>query len=374
MNTWTRVGLVVLRVVIGWHFLFEGVSKLESWYHGPREGKPVWSSAGYLSESQGPLAPWFRQQVGDPDGNALAKLTLPKEADKLPAVVETEWTAQFNGFVEHYGLGKDKAVQPEYVGVVGVMAIGPFPTTLPWAVIVRGSKDDQMQLTLAKEDLEIARQRALAWFTGGTREVPSKIASVSEKVKETTPERIALYKKKLQQLADIEEKGMPAFDHDVWKDNYRALKKEIATLRTELLRDLDKPFNDTMAVAKFRLSKAQLDKGSVPQAATVTNLDRINIITAWGTTIVGACLLLGLFTRLSCVAGACFLLLFYLAMPALPWLPDNVKSEGHYVFINKNIIEMIALLALATTSSGKWLGLDSLLQFVNPFRKRQAAA
>jgi uncharacterized membrane protein YphA (DoxX/SURF4 family) len=327
-----------------------------------------------LKESQGPLAPWFRKQVGDPDGDALARLTLSGEAGKLPEVVEADWTAQFNSFVEHYGLGKDKAVQPEFVGLVGVVAVGPFPAAVPWTAVARSAKGDQSQLTLAKEDLEMARVNALAWFSSGSREVPSKIASVSEKVKETTPERITLYKKKLQQLDDIEEKGMPAFDHDVWKENYRTLKKEIATLRTELLRDLNKPFNDTMAVAKARLSKAQLDKGAVPQHKPVTNLDRINIVTAWGTTLVGACLLLGLFTRLSCIAGACFLLLFYLAMPALPWLPDNVKSEGHYVFINKNIIEMIALLALATTSSGKWLGLDGLLQFVNPFRKRQPVA
>src|SRR5207237_2922839 len=54
--------------------------------------------------------------------------------------------------------------------------------------------------------------------------------------------------------------------------------------------------------------------------------------------------LLGLFTRTACIVGAGYLLMFYLAMPSLPWLPDNPRSEGHYLFINKNIIEMIALL------------------------------
>ena len=80
MNTWTRIGLVLLRVVIGWHFLFEGLEKVDSWYHGPREGKPVWSAEPYLRESQGPLAWWFRQQLGDPDQEALAMLTLPEGA------------------------------------------------------------------------------------------------------------------------------------------------------------------------------------------------------------------------------------------------------------------------------------------------------
>jgi len=376
MNAWTRIGLVLLRVVIGWHFLFEGLEKLDSWYNGPREGHPVWSAAGYLSESQGPMAWWFRQQAGDPDNKALAKLTLPKEPGKLPPAVEKEWLDQFHRFVEHYGLGIDKAVQPENIGVLAVSLVAPFPAAVPWPALGRSlpnGKGELPQLALAQEDLDWARTRALDWFANGSRQVPSKLPGVDEKLKETTPERIATYKNKLRQLAEIEGQGMPAFDRDVWKDNYRALKKEIATLRAELLRDLDKPFNDALSVAKFRLSKAQVDRGPVPEpAAVASDLDRINFVTRWGLTIVGACLLLGLFSRTACVAGAGFLLLFFLAMPALPWLPANPRAEGHYQFIDKNIIEMIALLTLATTQSGKWLGLDGVVQFLNPFRWRKA--
>jgi thiosulfate dehydrogenase [quinone] large subunit len=39
--------VVVLRVLIGWHFLYEGVSKLTT---------PGWSAAGYLLQSRGPFA------------------------------------------------------------------------------------------------------------------------------------------------------------------------------------------------------------------------------------------------------------------------------------------------------------------------------
>ena len=35
--------LVVLRILIGWHFLYEGLAKLTN---------PYWSSAGYLSQAQ----------------------------------------------------------------------------------------------------------------------------------------------------------------------------------------------------------------------------------------------------------------------------------------------------------------------------------
>src|SRR5262249_33781145 len=80
--------------------------------------------------------------------------------------------------------------------------------------------------------------------------------------------------------------------------------------------------------------------------------------------VVGFCLLVGLLTRPAALFGALFLLMFYLAMPPLPWVPDNPRVEGHYLFVNKNIVEMLALLTLATVPSGRWLGLDALLRLM----------
>jgi uncharacterized membrane protein YphA (DoxX/SURF4 family) len=376
MNTWTRIGLVLLRLVIGWHFLFEGLDKLDSWYHGPREGSSEWSAEGYLRESQGPLSDWFRGQTGDQDDAALKQLT-PDEPGKLPAATEAKWQKEFDAFAAHYELGNHVAVQPEHVGALALTPLAPFG--VPGPALVRAVQKDagpkKLQLTLAQQDLAAARERTVKWLTEGKREVPSKIPGVTEKVVETTPVRLALYRSKLDQLRDIETKGMPAFDRDVWKDNYRALKKDITTLRTDLLADLNKPLKDTLSVAKTRLNAEQLKRGPVPVSPpATTDLDRINFVTRWGVTIVGACLLLGLFTRLSCLAGAGFLLMFFLAMPSLPWVPLNPRAEGHYLFVNKNIIEMVALLTLATTSSGKWLGLDGLIAYFNPFRKRRPRA
>ncbi|MDZ7371011.1 MAG: DoxX family protein [candidate division KSB1 bacterium] len=52
-----KVALVILRVLIGWHFLYEGVAKLL---------KGNWSAAGYLSQSRGFLAPFFHWIVDTP--------------------------------------------------------------------------------------------------------------------------------------------------------------------------------------------------------------------------------------------------------------------------------------------------------------------
>jgi thiosulfate dehydrogenase [quinone] large subunit len=50
--------IVVLRVLIGWHFLYEGLSKLTT---------PSWSAAGYLLQSRGPFASLFRGMAADPN-------------------------------------------------------------------------------------------------------------------------------------------------------------------------------------------------------------------------------------------------------------------------------------------------------------------
>lgn len=56
-----RTALVVLRTLIGWHFLYEGLVKLV-WPVWTRAGVPLgrFSSAGYLRSSTGPFADLFR--------------------------------------------------------------------------------------------------------------------------------------------------------------------------------------------------------------------------------------------------------------------------------------------------------------------------
>jgi thiosulfate dehydrogenase [quinone] large subunit len=56
--SWSQItAIVLLRVLIGWHFLYEGLSKLTA---------PAWSASGYLSQSRGPLAGFFKGMAADP--------------------------------------------------------------------------------------------------------------------------------------------------------------------------------------------------------------------------------------------------------------------------------------------------------------------
>jgi thiosulfate dehydrogenase [quinone] large subunit len=59
-----RITLVVLRLLIGWHFFYEGYYKLVSpaW---SSEGLPLarWSSAGYIRAASGPIAHLFQRMI-----------------------------------------------------------------------------------------------------------------------------------------------------------------------------------------------------------------------------------------------------------------------------------------------------------------------
>jgi thiosulfate dehydrogenase [quinone] large subunit len=56
-----QTALIVLRTLVGWHFLYEGFTKL-LWPAWSRDGHPLapFSSAGYLRGASGPFAELFR--------------------------------------------------------------------------------------------------------------------------------------------------------------------------------------------------------------------------------------------------------------------------------------------------------------------------
>ena len=55
-----------------------------------------------------------------------------------------------------------------------------------------------------------------------------------------------------------------------------------------------------------------------------------------------------------------FLVLTYLSHPTVPWYPLPPGTEGNPLFINKNLIECLALLTVAVHPTGRWLGLDAI--------------
>ena len=96
-------------------------------------------------------------------------------------------------------------------------------------------------------------------------------------------------------------------------------------------------------------------------AANPQLLDKANLITMYGLTIVGLLLILGLFTRLAALGGIGFVLLFYVCNPPFVGYFYTIPSEGSYLIVNKNLVEVCALAVVLLTRSGLFAGLDRIL-------------
>jgi len=98
-------------------------------------------------------------------------------------------------------------------------------------------------------------------------------------------------------------------------------------------------------------------------------LKAVDYLNIWGLTFIGIALFLGILPRTASVFGLGLLTLYYIAQPPFIGLASAGSSEGSYLIVNKNVIEMGVLLLLALLPKGALPGLDQVVHFV---RKRPA--
>ena len=94
-------------------------------------------------------------------------------------------------------------------------------------------------------------------------------------------------------------------------------------------------------------------------AGSASTMHAVDLIVPLGLLFVGLSLMLGLLTQIGCAGAIAFLTLFYLSQPPLSGMPQ-AGAEGAYLLVNKNLIELIAVLALLSFRTGWIAGLDQL--------------
>jgi uncharacterized membrane protein YphA (DoxX/SURF4 family) len=344
------VFLVLLRIAIGWHFGFEGYEKKRSVDLGPSfyNNYKVWSSEDYLQQGNGPLAKFVKSRIGDPDDQLLARVT-PRDS-RMPELLDKEWDDYFQRFVAHYALdpAKQEAARRVFEDEKG--------RTVRWLTAKPGSID----WFLSGQWTDFDRTPFKRNYPGGTYD--AETLSVAD--------RVAEYKDKLAEYRGLAGTRSYKLGKDVEKSHRPAVRAELGMLRSELQGLVDKRTDEMKkSLADAVLSK---DVKALPpppppeKPALIKWLDRLTI---WTLLIVGGCLMLGLFSRTAALVGAGFLVMTLLTHPPLPWYPEPPNAEGHYIFISKNVIEMLALFMLACIPTGRWFGIDALLHALSPFRK-----
>ena len=73
----------------------------------------------------------------------------------------------------------------------------------------------------------------------------------------------------------------------------------------------------------------------------------VDPLNAWGITLVGAALLLGLAVRPAAIAGAVLMILYYFPHNAFPYVPHGFIVEEHIIYAAAFILILIALMPAA---------------------------
>lgn len=293
---------MLLRVAIGWHFLYEGLWKIDS----HRKGDKPFSAEGYIANSSGPFRPWFRAKLDDPDG--LERLDS--------AGLTRRWDRTIAEFDRRYRL-----------------------------------TDQQRQSARAKT-LELDRAKETYLNDPAIRS------------------RIDAYRDDVAQVT-ADEAAKPNF----FKEHAKDRRKDLAKTRDELLAPVaawNKTLRDHLTA---ELNPEQLEQDSRERLSGLAGrlrlpfklewpelkIDQINLVTMLGLSLCGLLLLAGLFSRLAALGAAGFIAMFYACNPAPPLGSGLPGDPGHYMYVNKELIECLAALALATIPTGRWLGLDALI-------------
>lgn len=116
---------------------------------------------------------------------------------------------------------------------------------------------------------------------------------------------------------------------------------------------ITKVLNSQWSAAGY-LNNAKSFTGLYHWFASAQNIGWVNFINAWGMTLIGVALILGIFVRWASLGGMLLMVLYYFA---LPLLYPNANS----FIVDEHIIYILVLAILFFSQAGKIWGLDAFL-------------
>lgn len=117
---------------------------------------------------------------------------------------------------------------------------------------------------------------------------------------------------------------------------------------------------DPAWTSKAFLENAQTFSGFFGWLAEPQNLQWVDMANAWGQALIGAGLLLGVFTTISATAGVLLMLLYYLPGLDFPFVE-------HSILVDEHVIYALALLLLIRLKAGRDYGISSLFRRRTPY-------
>lgn len=304
------LGIVILRLAIGWHFVSEGYNKL-------RDKKPF--SAAFFGAAKGPAQPFFRSLIWDYDGRSrLDEVKVVAALDEYYARA----TSQFG---------------------IAQKAPKEIDAELKKWNAIRGKKEAKSAELQAGE----------AWLT--RREGLQDFFAVNK-------DEIKTYLNGLDRRAQVEA--------DRGRMEVESLQGQVQKITTDLRRDVS-PWLAQVDAA-FSSLENELNRIGVEAGAARTvrlvrpdehlvRAESVDAVIPYFDLTIGLLLIFGLFVR-----PATFFAAGFLAMVVASQLPGFPGVAPVYY----QVVELAAVIALFGVNAGRFAGLDFFLSQI--FRRRSA--
>lgn len=302
--------LVVLRIAIGWHCLYEGILKFDPLHD--------FSAKGFLGMAKGPTADLYYTMLPDLKGTARLQVTdvTPEKGKKYQTfpVYEEAWGHFKSNFDRRYGARLDDKQEAEVERIYH-----QYVVSLREYAADNAGEIEQFLGSLARHEENsgsntTAHQQQRDW------------------------DNMMKYRGEAEGwIADLDKMGNAMANAMVSVYNYR-----LAGSSDQIITTPEKPW--------------------VPNPLATTQMSMLNRMVTLGLTAIGICMILGFCNRLASLGCAAFL--FNVWLSQFPWpgihppLPDVV---GHFMIVTKDMVELLACLVLAAMPAGRWGGLDYFL-------------
>ena len=344
--------LLILRLTVGYHFFKEGTSKLKQ-YKG-------FDASGFLSSAKGPFASQFHAMVDDFDGKERLSVTVDHSQTGIGSIVfdtqptEDLWQEFRDRADGAYRFGDTKLVEK----------LQAKRATLAEEIKAFREKGDagkarELEIERSEAETDIIQIRSQP--KRSEEILADSIESYKNWLTDNKGEIVAYYGTQWREDGFAQD-GQHSSDAALWVDS---LRYQVDTIKGDRKKkayawyaEVDSIWDAYESQINSLATTEQVKRvgGTLDifrhYSQPYSPLKLINIIIPWFDTIVGALLILGLFTRLASGAAALFLISVILTQP--PWIPGTAPTYFY-------AIELAALLLLFATYAGRFGGLDFFL-------------
>lgn len=136
-----------------------------------------------------------------------------------------------------------------------------------------------------------------------------------------------------------------------------------------LYEGLSKVVNPDWSSVGFLLDSKGIFSGLFTAMASNPDLLRVvDFMNIWGLILIGVGLIAGCFGRVAKIGGIALLTFYFLSHPPMVGYKFSAPSEGSYLWVNKNLIELFALAVLYLFPTSQLVGID---RFINLYRRKK---